>query len=475
MSLLFNFDLAIFIGECQMLSRPNIYFCNLSLSFRGKIWFWLLFLAASGCASYGEIKNTEIATFDEKGSYSLKEWIKNHDTGDIRFVLTFSGGGTRAAAMSYGVLEELRDTTIQINGASKRLLDEVDVINSVSGGSFTSAFYGLHGDKIFDIFEEQFLRVDIDKPLVHSLINPLHWFTRKGRTERTIEFYEETLFHGATYTDMMQPGRPFIVINTSDLAYGVRFSFIQEYFNFLCSDLTDFPIARAVAASSAVPILFNPVVIENYAACGDYTSAWPEDVLERARQDPEYALLYNGLKSYANKTQRKYVHFVDGGITDNMGLRAPYDVISLAGGPHAFFGNKNVKGPRHLVVISVNASTNPVKVMDATNEQPSIAEAVSAMSGVQLHRYNTATLELMETQFGLWAEELSAPDRKVDVHFVHVTIEDINQLELKLFLNKIPTSFTLTDEEVDTLIKTSRSLLRENKNFQNLLIKLNNE
>ncbi len=458
-----------------MLSRPSTNFCNSPLIFQSKTWFWLLFTAASGCASYGEIKNTEIATIDERESYSLEEWRKNQHTGDINFLLAFSGGGTRAAAMSYGVLEELRDTNIQINGVSKRLLDEVDVISSVSGGSFTAAFYGLHGDKIFDIFEEQFLRVDIDKPLVHSLINPLHWFTSKGRTERTIEYYEETLFHGATYADMMKPDVPIVVINTSDLAYGVRFSFLQEYFNFLCSDLTDFPIARAVAASSAVPILFNPVVIENFDACGDYASVWPEDVSERVQQDPEFDMLYRGLKSYENKTQRKYIHFVDGGLTDNMGLRAPYDLFSLAGGPHDFFRKKNVNGPRHLVIISVDASTNPVKDMDGTNKQPSVLEAISAMSGVQLHRYNTATLELMETQFDLWAEELSAPDHKVNVYFIRVSFKAINLPELKLFLNKIPTSFNLTDEEVDALIKTSRSLLRENRIFQNLLTRLNNE
>jgi NTE family protein len=315
----------------------------------------------------------------------------------------------------------------------------------------------------------------MDTPLTESLINPLHWFTREGRTERTIEYYEKNLFHGATYADMMQPDRPMIIINASDLAYGVRFSFVQEYFNFLCSDLTDFPVARAVAASSAVPIVFNPVVIENFDDCGDYVSAWPEDAAERARQDPEFAMLYNGLRSYEDKSQRKYVHFVDGGITDNMGLRAPYDMISLAGGPHAFFKKMNAKAPRHLVIVSVNASTNPVTDMDGTNRQPSIIGAVNAMSGVQLHRYNTATLELVESQLNLWAEELSAPDQKVGVHFIQVTFEDINAPELKLFLNKIPTSFTLTDEQVDTLIKTSRSLLRKNRDFQNLLTELNNE
>jgi len=150
-------------------------------------------------------------------------------------------------------------------------------------------------------------------------------------------------------------------------------------------------------------------------------------------------------------------------------------MISLAGGPRAFFNRKKVKAPHHLVIVSVNASTNPVTDMDGTNKQPSIIGAVNAMSGVQLHRYNTATLELVESQFGLWADELSTPDRKVDVHFIQVTFQDINEPELKLFLNKIPTSFNLTDEQVDTLIKTSRSLLRENRDFQNLLTELNNE
>lgn len=440
-----------------------------------RIFYSLLFLTVAGCASYGEINNAEMDTIDVEGGYSIREWRENHDIGDISLVLTFSGGGTRAAAMAYGVLEELRDTEFKSNGVSKRLLDEVDDISSVSGGSFTAAFYGLHGDGIFDTFEDDFLRLDMDTPLTRSLINPLHWFTSKGRTERTIEYYEKTLFHGATYADMMQPGRPMIIINASDLAYGVRFSFVQDYFNFLCSDLGSFPVARATAASSAVPILFNPVVVENFDTCGDYALAWPEDVEERAQQDPEYAMLYSGLKSYEDKSQRKYIHFVDGGITDNMGLRALYDVISLAGGPHAFFRKVENTALRHLVIVSVNASTNPVTDMDGTNKQPSITDAVNAMSGVQLHRYNTATLELVKSQVGLWGEALSASGKKIGVHLIQVTFEDVDEPNLKLFLNKIPTSFNLTDEQVSTLIKTSRSLLRENEDFQNLLTEIHNE
>ena len=95
----------------------------------------------------------------------------------------------------------------QENGEEKRLLDEIDYISSVSGGSFTAAYYGLHGDGIFDDFRKDFLEADVQKHLVMGLVNPTHWFGHKGRTERAIEYYQKILFHDATFADMMQPER----------------------------------------------------------------------------------------------------------------------------------------------------------------------------------------------------------------------------------------------------------------------------
>jgi NTE family protein len=91
--------------------------------------------------------------------------------------LTFSGGGTRAAAFSYGVLEELRKTEISIDGNNRRLLDEIDGISSVSGGSFTAGYYGLFGDRIFDDFEYGFLKKNVQRGVaVRVLFNPINWF-----------------------------------------------------------------------------------------------------------------------------------------------------------------------------------------------------------------------------------------------------------------------------------------------------------
>ena len=235
----------------------------------------------SGCASYGVIGNEPVGDQKPASEYSIRSHVAADDNSDLALMLSFSGGGTRAAALAYGVMLELRDTQIMVNGEPARLLDQVDSISSVSGGSFTSAYYGLYGDGLFEDFEEVFLRYDIQGHLVRQTLNPLHWFSIKGRTERAIEYYEKKVFHNATFAEMNQPGRPLIVINASDLSHGVRFSFIQEYFDLLCSDLSTFSVARAVTASSAVPVVFHPVVVENYPGCGDEHYQWLSRMSER--------------------------------------------------------------------------------------------------------------------------------------------------------------------------------------------------
>jgi hypothetical protein len=44
------------------------------------------------------------------------------------------------------VLQGLRDTPVMIDGKPMRMLDEVDTLSGVSGGSFPAAYYGLFGD-----------------------------------------------------------------------------------------------------------------------------------------------------------------------------------------------------------------------------------------------------------------------------------------------------------------------------------------
>ena len=108
-------------------------------------------LLFAGCTGYGVVQNQPIADVDSGAGYSLAAFAskQNRQAGELALLLAFSGGGTRAAALSYGVLQELRDTRVRIDGRDMRLLDAVSLVSSVSGGSFTSAYYGLYGDRAY--------------------------------------------------------------------------------------------------------------------------------------------------------------------------------------------------------------------------------------------------------------------------------------------------------------------------------------
>jgi len=81
--------------------------------------------------------------------------------------LSFSGGGTRAAAFSFGVLTEMERTPVR--GASTSMLDRIDFISGVSGGSVTAAYYGLRKRAALDDFRERFLLRNAEEGLQTDL------------------------------------------------------------------------------------------------------------------------------------------------------------------------------------------------------------------------------------------------------------------------------------------------------------------
>ena len=189
-------------------------------------------------------------------------------------VLAFSGGGTRAAALSYGVLEELRRTEVTVDGRHRRLLDEVDLISGVSGGSFTALSYALYGESLFDEYETRFLKRDVQGALIARTFNPLNWPKlvggSYGRSELAADYYDEILFEGATFGSLLDKPTPMVIVTGTDISTGARLAFAQSDFDLLCSDLRKVPLARAAAASSAVPIVLSPVTFNNYGGTCSY-------------------------------------------------------------------------------------------------------------------------------------------------------------------------------------------------------------
>lgn len=78
----------------------------------------LFILVSSGCAHYQV--NKPLEQIDKHyGFRGSNMQVTKRESQDMMLMLTFSGGGTRAAALSYGVLEVLRDT--EVNRAGKKV------------------------------------------------------------------------------------------------------------------------------------------------------------------------------------------------------------------------------------------------------------------------------------------------------------------------------------------------------------------
>ncbi len=433
----------------------------------------MLLLASllSACASIYKPQNQPIHAIDNQRGYRFTR-EQPVDRGEHAVFLTFSGGGTRAAALSYGVLQELRDTRVDSRGTRQRLLDEVDSISAVSGGSFTAAYYGLFGDRIFRDYEDVFLRQSVQGTLIRQLLNPLYWwrslFTAFDRTEMAVEYYDSHIFRGRTFADIPLGQRPYIEINATDLGGGQRFAFTQGTFDLICSDLDSFPVARAVTASSAVPVAFPPVVLQNHAGrCDTNQANRIRNMNAKAELTDRQRELNKRLAAYRDSKSRPYIHLVDGGIADNLGLRALIDRMDAAGA--AMFLQNQTRIPKDVLIIMVDAEVRPQRTIELSAGKPSVVDTVDAFSNTQIALYNQETELLIAQVVREMQSDLSAKGHDVKFYLVNVSFESLEEKSLKSFFNQLPTSLELSGSEIDVLISTGRRLLRKATDYRAFL------
>jgi NTE family protein len=430
-------------------------------------------LSLTGCACLRTV-NTPLEKHDPKHGYRPREGSPDRYPGRAVIFLAFSGGGTRAAALAYGVLEELRATEISADGTPTSLLGEVDTISGVSGGSFPAAYYGLYGDRIFEEFEPRFLKKNIQAALIRRSLLPWNLVRLMtpllSRSDLASRYYHENVFDGATFADLTAAKGPRIHINATDLSSGERFTFNQDSFDVICSDVDKLPIATAVAASSAVPMLLSPITLRNHAGtCGYEAPEWVVEALKKGATNPRINRSAQTFMRAQDTERKKYFHLVDGVISDNLGLRVSIDFVTAAGGAKGAREVSGIEVPDHMAFIVVNAETYADPAIDLSDTAPSLAMLLNTVTGAQIRRYNFETLVLAEELLHHWGRDLSTADRRVMTHMIHVSFAGLGDEEERRYFDQIPTNFNLSDEEVDRLREAGRRLLRDSPDFQELL------
>lgn len=432
---------------------------------------------SSGCVTY-LASNERLRRSDPSRGYRIRQLASPERSGELLLLLAFSGGGTRAAAFAYGALEELAQTWAWVGGRRRRLLDEVDAVSGVSGGSFTAAYFALHGDRIFEDFEPRFLRRNVQLRMLSQLLLPQNWVrlfsTYFERTELAAEYFDRELFDGATFGDLEgRAGAPWLLINATDLSIGDRFGFTQEQFDLICSDLSRFKIARAVTASSAVPLLLSAVILRNHAGRCDYEPpAWLEAALRDPGGSTRRAARARRVASYFDSERRRFIHLLDGGISDNLGLRGPLDSLFERIDPEAPVEIAGHASVREVAIVVVDAATQPAGRFDAVDYAPPLAAVLDAVTSVQLNRYSFETLELVRATLGRAVEQLSTPERPVHFRLIDLSFDAVADPAARAALNQIPTRLSLSAESVDRLRGAAREALRRSPAFHELLAAL---
>ncbi len=402
---------------------------------------------------------------------------------DILLFVSISGGGKRSAAFGHGALRGLRDVALHPpDGRNISLLNALDYISGVSGGSFPAAHYALYRDRSFDTFPSEFLYVDVNAYIWGIYMLPWNWGWMVdplvGTNDYMAQVYDRLMFHDATFGELARVGRPIVSINATDIVNGTAFPFLGVTFDLLCSDLNSFPIARAVAASNGFPGLFGPITLKSYAErCGGQRPPLAtapvvlppetEDTAERRRELARIEAIYG------DPSQTEWVHLLDGGVADNLALRGLLSLfISLQSNAELF--NRTALATRRVLVISIDGEAEAPHALAHQRRMGGLFETLAAASGTQIDAYNFETLALTRVHVEHMAERIRnircAQARIVYGHkcddvradLVHIALSDITDPAVHERLAKIPTGLTISRRDVDDLVRFGEVLVRDN-------------
>jgi len=445
----------------------------------------MLALATANCASLS-IADTQTlpaaklepvgAERISHGGYRLDALPDSPDAPDLIVVVAMSGGGKRSASFGYGALKGMSDVSVATKAGPRSLLSQIDAITGVSGGSFPAAYYGLYHDKAFGRFETDFLYDDTNSYIYGVYLLPWKWTWLVEPGYGTNDFmdraYDRTMFHGATFADLQANARPLVGIGATDISYGTPFLFTQEYFDYICSDLSVFPLSRAVAASNGFPGLFSPVTLTNRAkSCGGRTPGWLRRISRADRQDPLSRVGAEATKAerYLDANRTTYLHLSDGGVSDNLAMRSGGSMLQAmtAVDLHA----RGYLGVRRLLMISIDGQGTQDTTVAQRKEVGGIFAMLGLVSGAQIDSYNFETLTTVTRQLQLFATKLrdarcaqgsvidGAPCDDVRAELLHISLSELPDSPEKARLLAIPTGLTLKRTDVDLLVQAGHDAI----------------
>ena len=281
-----------------------------------------------------------------------------------------------------------------------------------------------------------------------------------------------------------------MVVTGTDLSTGARFEFSQDTFDLLCSDLGSVRLARAAATSSAVPVVLSPVTYRNYGGqCNATLPIWVQDVANQAhtaRPAGRALLRYRDFRGLEDSANRPYLHIVDGGVSDNLGLRGMLEAFEQLEASPAFQREMRLSELRHIVVIVVNSRSAPATDWDRRPAPPGSVSQLIQASSVPIDHFSFESVETLRDMAARWADrrelavarrvdagqsrtEAEAAVPRITFDAIDVSFDAIEDPAERREFMEMPTTFFLPPESIDRLRELGGRLLRDSRPYQILL------
>lgn len=356
-----------------------------------------------GCAGAGAARAADdVAAI---GSGACGGAIDGADDG-VHAVLCLSGGGTRAAAFALGVARGLAE----LDAGGAPLLERVDRVVGVSGGSLTAAQVALdRSPAALEAFERRVLREDLERAMVRAAASQGWSLVARELTRGDVAAgcFGDRL-PGGSFAAL--PARPELWVQTTDFATGRPRVLSREGLLATGHDPAAVPVVRALAASAAFPGIFPPVRLEP-AAVG--SAAW----------------------------------LGDGGIVDNLGLEPTLDAWEASGPP---------PGARALLLVVVNARCG----LPPLDEEALGSSVRTGLHVLELQQRRLDELHLARARDRLRLLELEArlEGRPLVTRLVVLDFAGSTRREA---LDAVPTRFALDEDEVTLLVEEGRAVARD--------------
>ena len=245
---------------------------------------------------------------------------------------SFSGGGFRAAAFTFGCLDLLQ----RVKLGDRTLLQNIAFSSSTSGGSIAMAYHAVRsyrGDAFPAILEGARKHMTGETLLAEAIAvlnDPAPWKEYPAKTRNLINafaiVYDRTLYQGARsglFTDRSkQPPIPRYCFNTTELNNCMSFRFDlsgearyteqvgnwHQHFAPMSDAVNGMRIADIAAASSCFPGGFEPLL-------------FPRDLQDAPHNDPLETAIVDDTGQPLPEARRVF-GLSDGGVVDNQGLYA---------------------------------------------------------------------------------------------------------------------------------------------------------